>query len=101
MKTPAQVYKSNPESYSGKRVELVYPKHMMMRTVSGRGFFKLHGKLHPLSVALAGFTIGIDPASGPPYDIWFGHRKLGWVNAHDKRPTVEAAPPQVVERHVT
>ena len=101
MKPPAQLYKSNPESYSGKRVELVYPQHMMVRTVSGRGFFKLHGKLLPLSVALAGFTIGIDPTSGPPYDIWFGHRKLGWVNPHEKRPTVEAAVPQVVERDVT
>jgi|GEM_PF-5328940 len=100
MKTPAQVYKSNLESYSGKRVELVYPQHMMVRTVSGRGFFKLHGKLLPLSVAL-GFTIGIDPTSGPPYDIWFAHRKLGWVNLHEKRPTVEAAVPQVVERDVT
>jgi putative transposase len=101
MKTPAQVYKSNPESYSGKVVELVYPQHMIVRTVSGRGFFKLQGKLLPISVALAGFAIGVDPTKGPPYDIWFGHRRLGSVNPHDKRPTVEAALPQLLERDVT
>ena len=73
----------------------------MVRTVSGRGFFKLHGKLLPLLVALAGFTIAMDPTSRPPYDIWFGHGKLGWVKPHEKRPTVEAAMSQGVERDVT
>jgi hypothetical protein len=101
MKTPAQLYKSNPESYSGRRVELTYPNHMLVRTVSGKGFFKLHGKMIQLSVALAGFTIGIDATKGPPYTLWFGHRNLGTVNPHEKRPTIEASPPQVVERDVT
>jgi transposase InsO family protein len=101
MKPPAQVYKSNPATYSGKRIELVYPEHMLVRTVSGAGFFKLQGKMIPISIALTGFSIGIDPTSGPPYDIWFAHRKLGTVNPHDKRPVIEAALPQVLDPGVT
>jgi putative transposase len=101
MKTPAQVYKSNPASYSGKRVELVYPPHMLVRLVSGKGFFKLQSRMIQLSYALCGFNIGIDPKSGPPYDIWFAHRRIGTVNTHDKRPKVEAALPLILASDVT
>jgi len=57
-------------TYSGKKVELVYPEHMLVRTVSGTGFIKHRSKMIPLTIAFAfafaGYPVAIDPQTGPP-----------------------------------
>jgi transposase InsO family protein len=40
MKTPSQVYKPSATSYAEKKIELLYPERMLVRTLSGRGFIK-------------------------------------------------------------
>jgi putative transposase len=96
MKTPAQVYKPNPTSYTGSRVDLVYPQRMLVRTVSGSGCIKHDTRTILLTAALAGYTVGIDPQTGPPHEVWFSHRRLGWINLNAERPTVDAALPSLV-----
>ena len=96
MKTPAEFYKPCPRTYAGKKVELVYPERMLVRTVSGTGFIKHRSKLIPLTIALAGYPVAIDPQTGPPHEIWFAQRRIGWVNLEDPRPTVEVDPPALV-----
>ena len=96
MKTPAEVYRPCPSTYAGKKVELVYPERMLVRTVSGSGFIKHHSKMIPMTTALAGYPVAIDPQTGPPHEIWFAQRRIGWINLADARPTVEVEPPAAV-----
>jgi hypothetical protein len=96
MKTPAEIYKPCPSTYAGKKVELVYPERMLVRTVSGTGFIKHRSKMIPLTIALAGYPVAIDPQTGPPHEIWFAQRRIGWINLEDPRPTVEVDSPALV-----
>ncbi len=95
MKTPAQVYKPSATPFVGSKVELLYPERMSLRTVSGSGFIRVHGRMVPLTEALAGYTVAIDPR-GPPHELWFAHRRIAFVTFEGPRPVVEVeAPPGV------
>jgi len=39
----------------------VYPERMLVRTVSGSGFIKHRSKMIPLTIALSGYPVAIDP----------------------------------------
>jgi transposase InsO family protein len=93
MKTPSDVYKPSGTAFVGSRVELLYPDRMSLRTVSGSGFIRIHSKMVPLTEALAGYTVAIDP-SGPPHELWFAHRRIASISLDGPRPvvTVEAPP---------
>src|SRR5437899_8172481 len=88
MKTPSHVYTPSATSYAGKKVDLLYPERMLVRTVSGRGFIKYRSTMIPLTEALAGFPVAIDPHSGPPHDLWFSHRRIGFPTLDAPRPSL-------------
>jgi transposase InsO family protein len=92
MKTPAQVYRPSGTPYSGSKVELLYPERLSLRTVSGRGFIRIHSKMVPLTEALAGYTVAIDPR-GPPYELWFASRRIATITLDGPRPIVAVEPP--------
>jgi putative transposase len=71
MKTPSQVYRRSAAPYAARKIELLYPERMLVRTVSGRGFIKYRSTTIQLTEALAGYPVAIDPHSGPPHDLWF------------------------------
>ena len=96
MKTPSHVYKPSATSYAGKKVDLLYPERMLVRTVSGRGFIKYRSTMIPLTEALAGFPVAIDPHSGPPHDLWFSHRRIGFLSLDGPRPVVDVEAPSFV-----
>ena len=75
------VYKSSASSYAGKKIELLYPERMLVRTVSGRGFIKNRSTMIQLTMALAEYSVAIDPHSGHPHDLWFSHRRIVDVEA--------------------
>jgi transposase InsO family protein len=93
MKTPSQVYRPDCSTYAGKKVELVYPERMLVRTVAGSGFFKYKGQMIPISAALAGYTIAVDPRTD---EVWFAHRKLGVISLDGPRPTIHVPDPIAV-----
>lgn len=92
MRTPAQVYKPSGTPYAGSKVELLYPEHLSLRTVSGSGFIRIHHKMVPLTSALAGYTVAIDPRS-TPYELWFASRRIATINLDGPRPIVSVEPP--------
>ena len=96
MKTPSHVYTPSATSYAGKKVDLLYPERMLVRTVSGRGFIKYRSTMIPLTEALAGFPVAIDPHSGPPHDLWFSHRRIGFLSLDGPRPVVDVEAPSFV-----
>lgn len=79
MRTPSQFYKPSATPFVGGKVELLYPERMLLRTVSGAGFIKFQGKMIPLTVALARYHVAIDPQTGPRYELWFAHRRIGFI----------------------
>ena len=92
MRTPAQVYKPSGTPYAGSKVELLYPEHLSLRTVSGSGFIRIHHKMVPLTAALAGYTVAIDPRS-TPYELWFASRRIATIKLDGPRPIVSVEPP--------
>ena len=50
----------------------------------------------PLTEALAGYPIAIDPHSGPPHDLWFSHRRIGFLSLDAPRPVVDVVAPSLV-----
>ena len=62
---------------------------MLVRTVSGRGFIKYRSTTIQLTEALAGYPVAIDPHSGPPHDLWFSHRRIGFLTLDAPRPIVD------------
>ena len=93
MRTPSEVYKPSATSYVGAKVELLYPERMLLRTLSGTGFIKYQSQMIPLTQALAGYTVAIDPLTGPPHELWFAHRRLGFLHLDGHRARVEVEPP--------
>jgi hypothetical protein len=93
MRTPSEVYKPSATSYVGAKVELLYPERMLLRTVSCTGFIKYQSQMVPLTQALAGYTVAIDPLTGPPHELWFAHRRLGFLHLDGPRARVDVEPP--------
>jgi len=69
---------------------------MLVRTVSGRGFIKYRSTMIQLTEALAGYPVAIDPHSGPPHDLWFSHRRIGFLTLDAPRPIVDVDVPSLV-----
>jgi hypothetical protein len=49
----------------------------------------------PVSTAF-GYPVAIDPQTGTPYEPWFAHRRIGWINLEAEPPTVTAEPVALV-----
>src|SRR5258708_29410168 len=69
---------------------------MLVRTASGRGVQKSRSTMIQLPEALAGYPVAIDPHSGPPHDLWFSHRRIGFLTLDGPRPVVDVDPPSLV-----
>lgn len=97
MKTPAEVYRPSGTAYPGADVAIEYPEAMLLRTVSGRGFIRYRSRMIQISEALCGYTIGIDPRTGPPHEVWFAQRRIGFLNLSDEKPRLLADHPYLIE----
>lgn len=79
MKRPAEVYRSSERKYEGTPRDLSYPK-MGMRRVHKRGWICWKRQSMFLSSALAGWSVGLEPATGDQFNVWFGRLLLGQLD---------------------
>jgi putative transposase len=91
MRTPAQLYSPSPMPYGGKRPEIVYPDHYLVRNVNHKGEVYL-GMRYFLSESLAGWPIGIQKEPGDTMRFWFSDLCLGVTDASLSEPL---RPPRV------
>ena len=96
MRTPAELYKPDGTFYTGRAVDMVYPERMLVRLVSGSGSIRHRTRTIPVSSAFSGYPVAIDAQTGPPYELWFAHRRIGWINLEAEPPTITAEPVALV-----
>jgi transposase InsO family protein len=77
MRVPHEVYQSSPRKYDPAPVELEYPAGYVVRKVMRLGHVNIVGRSLPISVALAGFHVGLEPIHAERYAVWFCRLRLG------------------------
>jgi transposase InsO family protein len=84
MKCPAELYEKSPRRYQGSPEDLTYdmPETRRVNKVGEIGW--KHQRVF-ISTALAGWSVGLQPAKADLWEVWFGRLLLGhW----DERGTV-------------
>jgi transposase InsO family protein len=79
MRCPAEVYRASERKYEGTPEELSYSS-MAVRKVYGRGCISWREHRVMLSTALAGWSVGLEPAQEHKYNVWFGRLLLGQLD---------------------
>lgn len=76
MRCPAEVYERSPRAYEQSPEDLVY-EGMEHRKVHHMGHICWGGQTVFISVALRGWSVGLEPAAGGLWRVWFGRLLLG------------------------
>lgn len=77
MKFPAEVYQESSRRYEGTPEDLEYPG-MERRVVQAAGTINWQRQKIPVSHALVGWSVGVEPAQSPGFwNVWFGNLLLG------------------------
>jgi transposase InsO family protein len=84
MKTPGSVYTPSTLAYDPSHVEIAYPPDWLERLVSPSGCITLCSVPVYISLALAGFVIGLQPVADR-LDVWFDYLRLGHIDLHVMR----------------
>jgi len=79
MKRPAEVYRPSERKYEGTPQDLSYPR-METRRVHQLGHISWKGQGIFLSRALAGWSVGVEAATGEQSNLWFGRLLLGQMD---------------------
>jgi transposase InsO family protein len=79
MKCPAEVYEKSPRRYQGSPEDLTYdlPETRRVNQVGEIGW--QHQRVF-ISTALAGWSVGLQPAKADLWEVWFGRLLLGHVD---------------------
>lgn len=80
MRTPADVYKKSETQYSGTPEELEYPITFITRKINKHGRLKVKRQAIPISSALRGMTVGLQPTADNEYVLWLADFPLGTVD---------------------
>ncbi len=78
MKTPGEVYLPSQRRYSGTPDDLAY-EGKQSRKVSKDGSIKIRNRCIGISMALAGWSVGLMPKGNDHYDIYFANLLLGQI----------------------
>jgi hypothetical protein len=70
MKTSSQVYKPSATSYAGKKSSFCILNACWCVPSLAEDSSSTCTTMIPLTEALAGYPVAIDPHSGPPHDLW-------------------------------
>jgi putative transposase len=79
MKRPGEVYQPSERKYEGTPEDLSYPR-METRRVHQLGHISWKGQGIFLSRALAGWSVGVEAATGKQSNLWFGRLLLGQLD---------------------
>ena len=80
MRFPREVYERSSREYNPSAIELSYPAGYLARRVATNGEAKVRNMRIGISVALAGYGIGLESIDDWRYALWFGRLCLGEVN---------------------
>ena len=84
MKTPGSVYMPSTRAYDPSHVEIAYPPDWLERLVTSNGSIRLCSVQIHISLALAGFVVGLQPVADR-LDVWFDYLRLGHIDLHVMR----------------
>ena len=77
MRVPSELYENSSRRFDSSPIELVYPPDHQVRRVNGKGEVKFHSQRMPISSALCGWEVGLQPSSATEYQVWFCRLCLG------------------------
>ncbi len=79
MRCPGEVYRPSARPYEGTPADLSYPG-MASRKVTPCGTISWGGHWVFISGALAGWSVGLEPAGADHWHVWFGRLVLGHLD---------------------
>lgn len=80
MKASAQVYTRSDTPYEGLPEAVQYPMGFETRRINKHGCVKIHKTPVPVSTALRGLAVGLQPQGESGYVLWLGAYPLGTVS---------------------
>lgn len=91
MRIPGEVYERSARAYDPTAVELRYPTGFLQRRVGCSGQLTIGNMKVGLSLALAGYDVGLESLDDRRYAVWFGRLCLGDIdlNTRSFQPAVE------------
>jgi putative transposase len=84
MRVPAEVYVKSSRRYEEGVFELEYPPEYLRRRVSRTGAIGIDSIQINISLAVAGWEIGLKPTGCGEYGVWFGPIYLGQVDTTNR-----------------
>ena len=94
---PITAYRRSPRSWDGRLREPEYGVDAQVRRVRANGEIKWRGDLIFLSETLIGEPVGLRPAEGGRYDIWYGPIRLAGIDHRGRLTRHDRAPPKPVD----
>jgi putative transposase len=79
MRLPSELYDPSPRAYTGTPDHLEYGP-MSTRKVSSRGAIRYQGERYPLSMALAGWSVGLSARADGVVEVWFAKLLVGHIH---------------------
>ena len=83
MLRPADLYEKSTRIYNPNPSRNVYPRNYLTRMVRSDGSIRLNGKLRFIGEALHRMALGLRKCEESNYEVYFGGRLLGSLNAND------------------
>ncbi len=80
MRIPAEVYERSARAYDPAVLELSYPTGFLQRRVGCSGQLTIGSRKIGLSLALAGYDVGLESLENGCYAVWFGRLCLGDID---------------------
>jgi transposase InsO family protein len=96
MKCPHEIYSGSKRRYEGTPDDLQYDG-MDQRRVHKKGYIAYEGSRVPISTALAGWSVGLEPSGDERLNLWFGRLLLGEVDLRTAALTRATSPPAPLE----
>lgn len=88
LKTPASCYQVNARRELNTVPPASYPKHYILRKISGNSSFKWFSRVIFVSRTLEGEVVGIEEIEDGIFSIWYRDFLIGRFNERDERPRV-------------
>jgi putative transposase len=87
MRCPAEVYVKSDRRFNPDPVSVEYPLGYLRRRVKNNGCIKLHNRLLPITTAVRGWDVGLQPVADQVFNVWFGSLRLGDIQVRDEKFT--------------
>jgi len=86
-RTPASCYVASARPYPRRVPEIEYPAEMLVRRVSQQGSIRWRGQRTYISEVFGHEPLGLKPADGRWFELYYGPLPIGWFDSHAQRFT--------------